>query len=99
MLMVRSDESRRRSPCFLIHHIWHLRRVAAVVPFQHIDDGLHRPPSGLFNIELSALLQMSQQPSCELHIRDKLAANASESSLSCMNPHFTFHGMENTSFA
>ena len=33
---------------FLIHNIWHLGRVAAVVPFQHVDQRLSRAPSHAF---------------------------------------------------
>ena len=33
---------------FLIHNIWHLGRVAAVVPFQHVDYCLGSAPSHAF---------------------------------------------------
>src|SRR5438477_12088305 len=33
---------------FLVHNVWHLGRVAAVIPFQHVDHCLDGAPSHAF---------------------------------------------------
>ena len=64
----------------------------------HVD---HLPETGNFqlpNLKLSPFVQVSQQTACEFHILHELTGNPRQSLLFDINPHLSFHVLEDTCF-